>query len=81
MGFMTAKDEQGSAQITIRIDPGMIDRADALLDLVAERTGRGGKRADVWREALVAGLRELERQRPVAAAVAAAKPRRRSGAR
>jgi hypothetical protein len=50
-------------QITVRVDARMIERADSLLNLVAEETGRGAVRADVWREALIRGLRELERLR------------------
>ena len=52
-----------SQQITVRVDSRMVDRADELLDFVSEETGRVAVRADVWREALVRGLKELERQR------------------
>jgi hypothetical protein len=52
-----------SQQITVRVDTRLIDRADALLEFVSEDTGRAAVRADVWREALIAGLRELERRR------------------
>jgi hypothetical protein len=50
----------GSVQITIRIDPDLIPRADALLRYVTGQHGLPAARSDVWREALRRGLRELE---------------------
>lgn len=55
--------EKSSQQITIRLDARILARADALLELVAHETGRDAARSDVLREALVRGLRDLERQR------------------
>ncbi len=52
-----------SHQITVRIDTRLLDRADALIEFVSGETGRAAVRADVWREALIAGLKELERRR------------------
>ena len=53
-----------SIQISVRVEPDMVDRADELVTHMSARTGRIGKRSDVWREALIVGLRELERQLP-----------------
>lgn len=50
-------------QITIRVSPRFIERADALIEFVSDRSGRNVTRADVWREALVLGLAALERER------------------
>lgn len=58
-----ATDDKPAQQITVRVDPRLTARADALIDLVANETGRDAVRSDVWREALVRGLRELERMR------------------
>lgn len=53
----------GSNQITIRVHPAIVDRADALVDFVGERTNQATpSRADVWREALLRGIAELERE-------------------
>ena len=61
-----------TASVTVRVDARLVERADALVGSVAESSGRAATRADVWREALVRGLRELER-----AAAAAPEPSRR----
>lgn len=47
-------------QITVRVDPRLVERADALIDFVAKASGRPATRADAWREALVRGLLALE---------------------
>lgn len=49
-----------SVQITVRVDPALLDRADTLRDSVTARNGIPAARADVWREALVKGLAVLE---------------------
>lgn len=48
-------------RISVRVDARLVQRAEALIDHVSEETGRSAKLADVWREALLRGLRELER--------------------
>lgn len=58
----------GSIQISVRVEPNLVSRADELLNYVTERTGRPSKRSDVWREVIITGMRELERQAPQAAA-------------
>lgn len=50
----------GSMQITIRIDPDLVERADALRRYVTGQHGLPAARSDVWREALARGLREME---------------------
>jgi metal-responsive CopG/Arc/MetJ family transcriptional regulator len=50
-------------QITIRIDPNLLDRADALIPYVTGQHGLPAARSDVWREALRRGLRELEQEK------------------
>jgi Arc/MetJ-type ribon-helix-helix transcriptional regulator len=52
-----------SQQISIRITDKLVARADALIAPLGESSGRVVTRADVWREALVAGLAELEKRR------------------
>jgi len=54
----------GSNQITIRVHPAIVERADELVDFVGARTNQATpSRADVWREALLRGIAELERER------------------
>ena len=53
----------GGNQITIRIHPAMIERADDLVDFVGERTNNASpSRSDVWREAMLRGMADLERE-------------------
>jgi hypothetical protein len=49
-----------SEQITVRVDPALIQRADALIDSLTERNGLPAARADVYRLALIKGMRDLE---------------------
>ena len=54
----------GGTQITIRIHPSIIERADDLVDFVGERTNNASPaRSDVWREAMLRGLADLEREK------------------
>ncbi len=55
------KPMENNCNLTIRVDARLLERADALIDVVSERLGRRALRADVWREALVRGLQELEK--------------------
>lgn len=57
----TTKDEAPSVQISIRVEPQLVDRVDDLIEFVGKRTGLRAKRADVWREAIIIGLREMEK--------------------
>ena len=50
-------------QITFRLDPGMLDRADALIDPVARDTGCESDRRKVRRYAMALGIKALERRR------------------
>jgi hypothetical protein len=52
---------EGSQQTALRLDPDLIERADALLPRISARLGKAATRADVLRLALVRGLKELER--------------------
>ncbi len=49
-------------QVTIKLDARVLARAEALVDGLSETTGRPCTRVDVLREALVRGLRSLERE-------------------
>ena len=60
---MAKSQTEGSQQITVRVDGRLIDRAERLIDFVTEETGRTSTRADVFREAMLRGLRALEHQR------------------
>lgn len=50
-------------QITIRLEPTVIARADALTDYMTRELGVTAPRATVLRVALLRGLAELERER------------------
>lgn len=52
-----------SVKVTVRLSPNVIARLDALIETVAEKTGLAASRSDVLREALMSGIRTLERQR------------------
>jgi hypothetical protein len=51
-----------SIQITIRLDPAVLDDADVLIPALTERTGLPATRVDVLRAALVRGLRAMKRE-------------------
>ena len=53
-------------QITVRVEPRLVRRADAMIHPTSTLIGRPAKRADVLREALLLGLAELERNFPLA---------------
>ncbi len=57
---MAVKDE--TIQMSCRVEPSLIDRADNLIEYISAKRGFPVKRADVWREALIAGLREIEKR-------------------
>jgi len=59
----TASSDQLSIQTTMRINPEILERADALVEYFTERRGRIATRADVIRESLVAGLTKFEAER------------------
>jgi predicted DNA-binding protein len=48
-------------QITIRLDTRVLERATKLTDAFAAQTGRSTTTVDVLREAIVRGLRDLEK--------------------
>ena len=52
-----------NVQVTIRYDPSMLERADALIDYVARDTGADADRVKVLRTATALGMKELERRR------------------
>ena len=52
-----------NVQVTIRYDPSMLERADALIDYVARDTGADADRVKVLRPATALGMKELERRR------------------
>ena len=52
----------GSVQSVLRMPPDFWKRADALIDHMGRRRGAPAKRADVLREALARGLRQLEKE-------------------
>ncbi len=52
--------ESDEHQLSLRVHPRVVERADALLDFLTEQTGRKCVRSDVLREALTRGLRILE---------------------
>lgn len=49
-------------QIALRLNEQVLDRADALIPYLSERTGGVSSQAEVLREACMRGLRELERE-------------------
>lgn len=53
-------DRRRAIQISQRLDPSLLERADALIDDTSRRYGRVATRADVLREALARGLEVLE---------------------
>ncbi len=60
------EEPEGSIQMSARVDSSMVDRADSLIAHVTTKRGLTSKRADVWREALIIGLRMLEQERDLA---------------
>ena len=52
-----------SAQIAIRLDPSLLEEADALIDYVTEKQGIPATRMAVLREAVVRGLRAMSEAR------------------
>lgn len=52
-----------SVQLTVKVDPRIVERADALVDHVAKDTGIAATRADVLRIAIVRGLQAIERDK------------------
>lgn len=52
-----------SVQISIRVDPTVQERADALIAHVRQRTGLAAVRTDVFREAIMRGIATLEMER------------------
>lgn len=56
-----ARDDSTIRQISLRLDPRLIERADAAREVMAELGPvRGVSRSDVLREALARGLDQLE---------------------
>ena len=55
------KKKRFEVQITVKLDAALLERADALIDVVSDELGVVAKRADVLRLALVRGLRALEK--------------------
>lgn len=51
-----------SAQTAIRLDPAVLERADALRPFVTELHGKDANRSDVLREAMLRGLRSMEKR-------------------
>ena len=58
----TTRDES-MFQTTIRLDPELLAQVDDLIDHLSERHGGGATRASVIRQALVLGVREIQRDR------------------
>ncbi len=58
-----------SFQVTLKVTTRLVERADDLIDHVSEavfrhsETGQTATRADVWREAILRGLKSLEKDR------------------
>jgi len=50
-------------QITVKVDPRIIARAEELRDVVTNETGLSATLADVYRIALIRGLQSLEREK------------------
>jgi predicted DNA-binding protein len=57
-----ATDAAGGPQLTVRLDVVMIERLDGLAQTSAMTDGTPVKRASVIREAIVRGLKQLERE-------------------
>jgi len=55
----TAKQEV--VQVSVKVDSSVVGRADALVRFLAEQSGRPTTRADVLRDSIMKGLREMER--------------------
>ena len=53
----------GAEQITVRVDRSLIDRAEGLIAFVGESKALPAVRADVFREAILIGLKALEKDR------------------
>lgn len=49
--------------LNLRVHVKLVERTDGLLDYMAEELGRKVTRSDVWREALMRGLRAMEKAR------------------
>lgn len=56
-----ARPRSHGTQMGLRLDPAILDRADALIDAVSASRGAPASRADVIREAILRGLRALEK--------------------
>lgn len=48
-------------QYSMRLDPEILSRADALVEYLSKREGKVATRTDVMRIAVVRGIREMER--------------------
>lgn len=49
-------------QISVRVSARVNERADRLREFIADENGGGSSRADVFRAALILGIRELEKK-------------------
>jgi Arc/MetJ-type ribon-helix-helix transcriptional regulator len=49
-----------STKITVRVDPQLTNRLDALIPYIASTSGKVATRSDVLRDAMMLGLRVLE---------------------
>ncbi len=59
---MAKKEQTADHPLSLRLQIDLVDRADALIDFLAKETGGVGlTRSDVFREAIVRGLRVMER--------------------
>lgn len=54
---------KGFDQVAIRFSPDVVKRVEALIPYVSERQGLLATKTDVFRDAIMRGLRELERER------------------
>jgi hypothetical protein len=54
---------EATQQVSVVVSRALVERADTLIPVVSGQMGKNALRSDVWRVALLAGLRELERQR------------------
>lgn len=52
-----------TVQITVKVSPRIVERADELVPFVSEDQGRDVTRADVYRHALSLGLSVIARRR------------------
>ena len=58
-----AASAEEDATLSLRIHAKLVERADGLIEFLSEQSGRVCTRSDVWREALVRGLRAIEKAR------------------